>query len=279
VEKAIAINPGDPQFHAHRCEILSKTNRDKEALGFAEDALKRWPESRELLKAKASSLVKLGREDESVEVYDDLERVSGSPALTALQKAVALHDAGRTDEALEVFETLISKYPDDPDSYINKALFHIIRNIEDGIAETYERGLVRLPDSYDLIQSQAFALKDLGRLDESEKVFRHLLTMELDIGGIHEMSYAGLGDALVGLGRYDEAVEAFEKVTPESLIVIDEMDDNLGLAMALHHRNEPGDREKAAAIFGSVSSGPDETAYTSIAHAYLGNKEDACRII
>jgi TolB-like protein/DNA-binding winged helix-turn-helix (wHTH) protein/Flp pilus assembly protein TadD len=101
-QRAIELNPSDPQWHAHSAATLIMLGRPEEALAATERAAHLSPRDPQLSlwqMFEGVALLHLGRYDEAAEVL--AKAVAGNPrsAFARLFLASALGNAGRADEA------------------------------------------------------------------------------------------------------------------------------------------------------------------------------------
>ncbi len=158
-------------------ELLRDQDLDREALDVYSTALERYPDSGDLLYARALHAVELGQ-------VDVLER-----------------DLRR----------LLIADPDNPDAL--NALGYTLADRTDRLQEAYrfiERALQLRPDEPAILDSMGWVLYRMGRVEQAEPYLRRALDMVFDA----EIA-AHLGEVLWALGRRDEARGVWQKAMDE----------------------------------------------------------------
>ncbi|MDE0302834.1 MAG: tetratricopeptide repeat protein [Gammaproteobacteria bacterium] len=126
----------------------------------------------------------------------------------------ALQDAGRMDEALKAARAAVEQRPDFADAYGNLglALKHFSRL--DEAESVLRRGLRADPKSKTVLLNLGEVVRQQGRHEESLQWYDAILRRDRQ----YARAYAGKGDALFVLQRYDESIESLKKaltLTPD----------------------------------------------------------------
>jgi tetratricopeptide (TPR) repeat protein len=166
-----------PMLFMIEAELLRDQDLDGEALDVYSAALERYPDSGDLLYARALHAVELGQ-------VDVLER--------------------------DLRHLLISD-PDNADAL--NALGYTLADRTDRLAEAYsfiERALQLRPDEPAILDSMGWVLYRLGKAEQAEPYLRRALEMTFDA----EIA-AHLGEVLWAMGRRDDARSVWEKAMDE----------------------------------------------------------------
>jgi len=136
-------------------------------------------------------------------------------------KATILSELDRKDEAVEAFDEGLRLNPENADNWLWKANLLV----ENESQEAYDKAieLIAENNSEDLALdwlSKGWALNKTGRTDEAQAAFQKSLefyetAISGNTGNIRLLQQKGL--ALFELGRYDEAIEAYDQVLKNSL--------------------------------------------------------------
>ena len=166
-----------PMLFLIEAELLRDQDLNGEALDVYSAALERYPDSGDLLYARALHAVELGQ-------VDMLERD---------------------------LRHLLIKDPDNVDAL--NALGYTLADRTDRLAEAYsfiERALQLRPEEPAILDSMGWVLYRMGRLEQAEPYLRRALDMVFDA----EIA-AHLGEVLWAMGRRDEARNVWEKAMDE----------------------------------------------------------------
>ncbi len=138
--------------------------------------------------------------EKALELAPDNERALTGYARVMFRKA-------NYNEAADVYERLLLLYPDNNNYMLNRAVCLV--NIED-----YENALKILfqmnyenPDDDRILRVFAWALTCDGKLEQADKIFRQLISMEK----CHGNDYQNYGYCLWLMGRIKESAESFRR--------------------------------------------------------------------
>ena len=177
VKLAREMNPGDPATFFSRAEDLRGRKRHQESLRWYQDAVKADPDFALAYAGMGDSLYQRGRYPEAV---------------SSIKRALEL------EPDLPVAPTL--RY------LMGRALQGIgpPHDVQDQTNRTMESGLSNAKTFF----SRAEELRERKRYEESLKWYRDTIGADPDFA----LAYAGMGDSLYRLGRYDEAVSSMKRV-------------------------------------------------------------------
>jgi tetratricopeptide (TPR) repeat protein len=223
-------------------ETLASEGLIEEALSRFEQALESAPGNPEAIEAVGRALLNLGRLEEAEASF--LDALEIDPEWVAPRMGLALVALGR-DEPFQIvhhLERAIEADPGYPESYVELGRYYGYMG-EPALAKaTFERWTVRHPEDADMLINAGLTLFDASDFAEAYAFFEKAVEVATE----EEQRSGALtfrANALDMLGRYDEAVAAYEEViseTPEWW----EAHANLGIC---HARN--GRMERAEAAF------------------------------
>ncbi len=223
-------------------ETLASEGLIEEALSRFEQALEAAPENPEVIEAVGRALLNLDRLEEAEASF--LDALELDPDWVAPRMGLALV-ALRRDEPFKIvhhLERAIEADPGHPEAYVELGRYYGFMG-EPALAKaTFERWTNRLPEDADMLINAGLTLFDAADYAEAYAFFEKAIEAASD-----ETQKSGAqtfrANALDMLGRYAEAVSAYEEViteTPEWW----EAHANLGIC---HARN--GHPERAEATF------------------------------
>src|SRR5918998_3224492 len=222
-------------------ETLASEGLIEEALSRFEQALESSPGNPEAIEAVGRALLNLGRLEEAEASF--LDALEIDPGWVAPRMGLALVALGR-DEPFKIvhhLERAIEADPGYPESYVELGRYYGYMN-EPALAKaTFERWTSRHPEDADMLINAGLTLFDASDFAEAYNFFEKAVEVATE----EEQRSGALtfrANALDMLGRYDEAVAAYEEViaeTPEWW----EAHANLGIC---HARNgHPAEAEAA----------------------------------
>ena len=192
VNKSLELNPKSGVWWHFKAFVLTELDRKEEALAAFDEALRQNPEDFDNMGWKASLLMEMKRYNESIEAYDKTlglipENNTEKLAQLWLSKGKALNKSGRQEEAKEAFQRSL---------------------------ELYDKAILEDPGDVNLLHMKGLALYNLGRYEDSLRVYDQILETSPRIEPYLTDSAAleGKGDALRALGRNKEALEAYNEV-------------------------------------------------------------------
>ena len=232
----------DYEEYLEQGETLASEGLIEEALSRFEQALEAAPENPEAIEAVGRALLNLGRLEEAEASF--LDALEIDPEWVAPRMGLALVALGR-DEPFKIvhhLERAIEADPGYPEAYVELGRYYGYMG-EPALAKaTFERWTGRHPEDADMLINAGLTLFDAADFAEAYAFFEKAVEAATE----PEQRSGALtfrANALDMLGRYDEAVAAYEEViaeTPEWW----EAHANLGIC---HARN--GQMERAEAAF------------------------------
>jgi tetratricopeptide (TPR) repeat protein len=222
-------------------EILAGEGLIEEALSRFEQALAAAPENPEVIEAVGRALLNLDRLEEAEASF--LDALELDPEWVAPRMGLALV-ALRRDEPFKIvhhLERAIEADPEYPDAYVELGRYYGSM-AEPALAKaTFERWTARHPEDADMLINAGLTAFDAADFAQALEFFEKAVEVA---SGEEQKSGARTfrANTLDMLGRYEEAVEAYEEViaeTPEWW----EAHANLGIC---HARNGRPERSEAA---------------------------------
>jgi len=222
-------------------ETLASEGLIEEALSRFEQALEAAPENPEAIEAVGRALLNLGRLEEAEASF--LDALEIDPEWVAPRMGLALVALGR-DEPFKIvhhLERAIEADPGYPESYVELGRYYGYMG-EPALAKaTFERWTGRHPEDADMLINAGLTLFDAADFAEAYAFFEKAVEAATEADQ-RSGALTFRANALDMLGRYDEAVVAYEEViaeTPEWW----EAHANLGIC---HARNGHVERAEAA---------------------------------
>lgn len=222
-------------------ETLASEGLIEEALSRFEQALEAAPENPEAIEAVGRALLNLGRLEEAEASF--LDALEIDPEWVAPRMGLALVALGR-DEPFKIvhhLERAIEADPGYPESYVELGRYYGYMG-EPALAKaTFERWTGRHPEDADMLINAGLTLFDAADFAEAYAFFEKAVEAATE-DDQRSGALTFRANAFDMLGRYDDAVAAYEEViaeTPEWW----EAHANLGIC---HARNGHVERAEAA---------------------------------
>ncbi len=233
-EKAIEFAGADPSVLAEawrgKGAVLSRMNRNNEALTAQEKAINLNESDVEAWMGKAMALSELGRNEEAVQSFDRIidlypsedQRIFDYPYIW-YSKGRALEKLGRDEEAahaynksIEDVDTIIDWVASGRDFYMNLSeawqykgqLLEEQGRYEEAVQALENATRVNPESQRDWRELGSILARDLGRYNQSLEAYERALPLDSGDGD----TLAGKANVLRSLGKYDEALELYEKV-------------------------------------------------------------------
>jgi len=195
-------------------EALASEGLVEEALERFEQALQRAPDDPEVVEAVGRALLGLGRLEEAEASF--LDALEMDPGWVAPRMGLSMV-AMRRDEPFKIvhhLERAIEADPEQPDAYVELGRYYGLMGEPLLARATFERWLARHPDDADMLINAGLTLFDAGDYGPALEFFERAVDAAEDA----EQRLGALtfrANALDMLGRYEEAVAAYEGVIAE----------------------------------------------------------------
>ncbi|WP_161993694.1 tetratricopeptide repeat protein [Muricoccus nepalensis] len=239
-DRAIALEPGLVEARVGRANALQALNRPAEALEALDAARALGADMAELHNNRGNALRALDRPAEALEAYDRALARNPNYASAHANRATALVDLQRDAEAYASIATALLLRPDDP-GFLNTqgVVLRALQRPEEALA-CLDRAIALAPGLADPHANRTIALCDLGRhaeaLESAERALalsggaaahrnraevlarlsRHAEAEVADREALRRdpssgQAWNGRGIALTELGRFEEAMECFDR--------------------------------------------------------------------
>ncbi len=220
-QRGLEINPSDPGLWNGKGGALSYLERNQEALEAFERGLQLAPndanlrENREL----ALDLLRRGAKPGQVERQQygggreqpapaPLSEAQAAELDSCVRKGAELYQAGRYQEALACFERCVQIAPDNVNMWSNKGAALQMLGRRDEALACYDRGHAADPNDRRMLDNKIALLSAMGgREQELASCCDALLRLAPDDLNVCLQK----GAALYALGRYEQALQAFER--------------------------------------------------------------------
>ena len=242
-ETGTSVDRGSLSATLQHIAAMGGQGRYAEALAIASDALRVRPNDPDLLFAKATALLDIGRYAEARAIYESLEQRGLNTPVFAAQLAKACHRSGdavaaeavllraiaanpkgfdhryaygsllyawdRFEEAIPQLEAAVDANPSSADAHLALGNAQINLKRADVALASYLRAAELGPRSPAGWTNVGFAYARLDRYEQAIEAFRKAYGLEREFGGDVD-AYVELAVALADAGRMDEAIEIFE---------------------------------------------------------------------
>lgn len=159
LEKAIALDPDNPQLHRHLAQAYYQDGQPEESIASLKDVLEARPEGEtdvETIQLLADLLVREGREAEAEEYIAMLPEGTKLNPETVLNTGITFFNEGKMEKALEQFDLAVEQNPDLADAYYYRGLTHMNRgNNAEAIAD-FQKMLELAPEHKSAAEAKEF---------------------------------------------------------------------------------------------------------------------------
>ena len=111
IDEAIALEPGNANFHSNRGNVLVALKRPEEALVSFDEAIRLKPDYANAFNNRGNGLLALKRVDEAISSYDAVLRLDPKHPTAHCNRGAALMEINRPDMALASFDMAIQLNP------------------------------------------------------------------------------------------------------------------------------------------------------------------------
>jgi tetratricopeptide (TPR) repeat protein len=241
-EEARRLSPNDPNTAAYLADANIAAKKYPAALEAAKSGLTDDPDDLRLIRLQAQALRHTGKPDQAVEVLEESVRKHSDDPMAYLALAQFYGDIDRGPEAIRVLEGAQTKFPaDDTIAFELGATLDRLKRFADAEA-AFKRLIARDPQNAAALNYLGYMLAERGeRLDESVGYVQKALEIEPDNGSyLDSLGWAYFkadkldlaegnlkraadqlttnsvvqdhyGDVLLKLGRYEDAIAAFNR--------------------------------------------------------------------
>jgi tetratricopeptide (TPR) repeat protein len=153
IDKALKINQKDAGLWYQKGRITKDFN---EAIKCFDKALEFDPDLVEALCDKGSNLSNIGKYDEAMKIFDEVEKKCekyDNCETISMKKGITLSKMGKSKEAIKHFNKALKLNPEDADSYISRAIAYRKLKQYEKEQEDYKRALEFDPNHIHVMQN------------------------------------------------------------------------------------------------------------------------------
>lgn len=208
-EHIISTNPGAPVMHENLARVLSVAGRPVEALAASRLAVKQFPESVGTHNTLGVVLLHQGRLEEAADSFQRAREIEPDNKTALQNMGETRRRQGRFEESIGWYSRLLEIDPDFAMAHagMGAALYRLGQYGE--AVELLARAVALRPRALPLSVYSLFgdALRREHRHEDAIDTYRGTLESDPDYAPAH----AGIGFALLGLKRYEEALDSLTR--------------------------------------------------------------------
>jgi tetratricopeptide (TPR) repeat protein len=241
-DEARKLAPDDPAMASYFIEANIAAKKYAAAVDAAKAALVQNPDDLRLMRLQAQALKHSGKADQGIALLEDAVKKHADDPVAYISLAQGYSEADRHDQAVKVLQEAQAKFPtDDSIAFELGTVFDKAKKFADA-ESAFKSVLARDPENATALNYLGYMLAERGeRLDESVEYLKKALTIEPDNGSfLDSLGWAYFksdkldlaetnlkraadqlrtnsvvqdhyGDVLAKLGRYDEAIAAYNR--------------------------------------------------------------------
>ena len=224
-KRSLELDPRDDTAWQNYGGLLFQQQRYEEAITAFQEVISLSADSILTHEAIADSYHRLGHHTKAMEWIDRALTLAPTPSeqgkLSRLSARVLLA-VGDTDEAKQ--RLLQAGHDDDPDHEVWRLLELHKMSTQQGDtdeASVYLQRILKLAEGNpEILQIAADTLREQEQYNTAIEIYKKILAIDLNFS----IAYAGMGDALFRLKRYEEAIESLDRfielhaISPSSII-------------------------------------------------------------
>jgi len=205
IERLLACDgAASPEALFMHALLLSEQHRYDDALVAVDDALARYPQSRELTALRAGVLRWLGRYREALDAQNALLAREPGFAPAWSEKGWVLRALGEPPAALDAFEAALAIDPQLAAAWSGKGLALFDLGRYSAALAAYETALAHDPQAFEARFGHASTLEQLKRYDEAREAYETFVAEQPENADV----FSNLGNVYRNIGRLDDAEEA-----------------------------------------------------------------------
>ncbi|HUH95674.1 MAG TPA: tetratricopeptide repeat protein [Casimicrobiaceae bacterium] len=207
IDRAIAVDPDNAEYHSNRGVALKELGRLEAAVASYDTALTLDPERIGDHFNRAVALQGLGQLEAAVESYDKTIELKHDFAEAYANRGVALEELGQLDLALASYDKAIELNPGYPEFHSSRGIaLRKLGHLEAAIA-SFDVAIVLKPRYPEAHSNRGNALQALKRLDEAVASYDRAIALKPD----YAEAYSNRGVALQELGRLEAAIASYDR--------------------------------------------------------------------
>lgn len=207
MQKAVQLNPGDPETYNNLGAALNDLKRFSEAEETYKKAISIQPDFVIAYNNLGGVLNSLGRFDEAESVYKKAISIKDDYAEGYSNLGNFLRERDRLDEAENYCRKAVSVKEDYAEAYVKLGVVLAEKLLFEEAVESYKKALSLNPDLSDAYGNLGNALSALGKFAEAEEAYKKAISVRPDFAEV----YSNIGAMYNDLGRFDEAAASYEK--------------------------------------------------------------------
>ncbi len=170
LRKMNRYNYGEAGYYYDNAEYLAENSEYARAVNMLLDGIRKFPESS--LDLRLASLYLTGKDTVNAGIiYDRI--INGNPESDFIYELIAneYSKAGYEGLSIKLYENSLKKLPDDPEILNNYSYILAVKGIElDKALEMVDKALSMRQESITFLDTKAWVLFRLGRIEEAEKI-------------------------------------------------------------------------------------------------------------
>jgi protein O-GlcNAc transferase len=207
IERAIAINPDNAEYHNNLAQILRSVGRLNGAITEYRTAITLKPTDVKAHHNLGNVLLEHGDTHAAIAAYLGAVALEDGSAELHSNLGLALQAQGKLTEAVDHLRRAVTLEPESSRIFFNLAnVLRLLGDLPQAI-ETYRKALTLEPNSPDVCNNLGATLAQQGAFTEATRNYRQALSLKADF---HE-AQNNLGIALLELSRPQEALAAFQQ--------------------------------------------------------------------
>jgi tetratricopeptide (TPR) repeat protein len=211
--KALEATPDHPELLHLMALVCMNAGQLDHAVEWASRAIRKEAKPSHL-QTLAAALLRLGRQEEALQVLDKAVQLAPDDADLRRNMGTALLKAGRTGEALRCFQRVVELNSADADAAYKAG---VILKEEGRLGEALvylDRSAEAQPDHAPIFATRGFVRASLNRYEQAIEDYERAIRLDPQ----HAHACANLGNALRALGRPEEALAWYDRslaLTPD----------------------------------------------------------------
>jgi tetratricopeptide (TPR) repeat protein len=224
IGQAIAIQPGEAEYHLNRGVALDKVGRLDEAIADYQTSLSLKADYPQAMNNLANALRRKGQYEQSIALLRRALSVSPTFSDAYNNLGLAFQAMGSMEQAIEAFSQAVTRTQKQEFMMNLGTALHQAGKLRDAIA-IYRRLLARAPLFAEAWRSLGEALRLTGQLPDAVEACRQAAILRPDMAAAHHE----LGRVLYQLGNVDQAIASYRSALQHG--DAPEYHNNLGAAL------------------------------------------------
>ncbi|MDB9483697.1 serine/threonine-protein kinase, partial [Dolichospermum circinale CS-537/05] len=177
-DKAIAIQPNNPNFWNDRGNALGRLEKYKEAITSYDKAIAIQPNYYESWSKRGLALCYLQREEEAISSFDKAIAIQPDYTHAWFNRGNSLHELEKYEEAIASYDKAIAIEPDDNEVWNNRGnSLYELEKYEEAIA-SYNKAIAIEPDDNEVWNNRGNSLHELEKYEEAIASYNKAIAIE-----------------------------------------------------------------------------------------------------